>query len=87
MEDLIEADQQSSGPPNNIMAVRARARNSVELEAMEASLLAYSATLDGRLPLPFYADGEIEPLGEIAVKQLAELGISADEYVALMMGE
>jgi hypothetical protein len=64
--------------------VRARARNSAELEALEAQLLAFNETLDGKLPLPFFAEGEIEPLGEIPLKQLAELGISVDEYVALM---
>ena len=84
MEDLIESDQQTSERPNNILAVRARAHNSAELEALEARLLAYNETLDGALPIPFFADGEIEPLGEIDIKQLIELGITVDEYVALM---
>lgn len=84
MEDLIEADDQDSGPNKNILVVPARVKTSAELEAMEAAFLAYAQTLDGRLPIPFLADGEIEPLGEDALKTLRELGISVDEYVALM---
>lgn len=48
-------------------------------------MLAFDKTLDGRLPVPFYSDGELEPLGEIAIKQLIALDITVDEYTSLMM--
>lgn len=85
MEDLIEADQQTSERPNNFLVVPARAKSSAELEAREAAMLAFDKTLDGRLPVPFFEDGELEPLGEIARNQLIALDITVDEYTSLMM--
>lgn len=87
MEDLLEADDQSGAPQKNILVVRARAQDSADLEAREAAMIAFDQTLDGQLPIPFYADGEIEPLGEYAVKTLIALGITVDEYLQLVRSQ
>lgn len=84
MEDLIESEIHS-GPSKYVWFGAPRAKSSAELEQRERGYFAYCQTLDGRLPLPFYdADGEMEPLSEIALRQIAELGITVAEYVELI---
>jgi hypothetical protein len=83
-------DEPATADTSHMMVVRARAKNSAEMEAHEQAII--NGRLDASMswPIPFYEDDDRitpAPLTRVDIEILRTFGVTADEWRALYTRE